>query len=187
MGVLEESAILDLVKRYATRIFSVDELTREAGLAEAAARAAVESLVAQGELARTLRGNYCLPPDTGAESSPAPPEIVCPFCHFRRAFAPATGATLFSPHARIAVYHCPCGAVSSLSADALHGSGCDLEEVERALARDILGAGLDECHVDLTHIARITPPVLLLWVKQVRREPGTFDPPGKSSSSLSAP
>ncbi len=186
MGAWEESAILDLVKRYATRIFSVGELAREAALAEAAAHAAVESLVAQGELARTLRGNYCLPSDADAENPPVAPEIVCPFCHFRRAFAPATGASVFSPHDKIAVYHCPCGAVSSLSADALHGSGCDLEDVERALARDILGAGVDECRVDLTHIARITPPILLLWVKQVRREPGPFDPPGRSPSSVSA-
>jgi hypothetical protein len=169
---MEESAILGLVKRYATRIFSIGELAREAAFPEAVAKDAVESLVAQGLLTRTFRGNYCLPPDAGTENHQVGPEIVCPFCHFRRAFAPAESPSLFSPLARIVVYHCPCGAAASPSADAVYGRGYDLEEVEQALARDVLGADPNECRVDLTHIAHINPPILLLWVKQVHRDSG---------------
>ncbi len=170
MGSREESVILGLVTRYATRIFSLGELAREAALPEAATKDAAECLVAQGLLARTLRGNYCLPPDPDREDVHAGPEIVCPFCHFRRAFAPAESRSPFSPLAQIEVYHCPCGAVASPSADAVYGRGCDLQEVERALATGVLGAEPNECHVDLTHIAQTVPPILLLWVKQIRRD-----------------
>ncbi len=168
----EASIILGLVRRYATRIFSLGELAREAALPEAAAKDAAEGLVDQGLLARTLRGNYCLPPDRGGEDAQSAPEIVCPFCRFRRPVVLAEGRLPFSPHAQIEVYHCPCGAVSSPSADAVYGSGCDLEVVEQALATGVLGSEPNECHVDLTHIARTDPPILMLWVKQVRREAG---------------
>jgi hypothetical protein len=172
MGSREESAILNLVKRYATRIFSLAELTREAALPEAATKDAAECLVAQGLLARTLRGNYFLPPDPDGQDLRAAPEIVCPFCHFRRPFAPADSRSPFSPLAQIEVYHCPCGAVASPSADAVYGRGCDLQEVERVLGASVLGAEPNDCRVDLTHIARTVPPILLLWVKQVRRDSG---------------
>jgi hypothetical protein len=172
MGSREESAILGLVKQYTTRIFSLGELAREAALPEAATKDAAECLVAQRLLARTLRGNYCLPPDPDTQDLRAGPEIVCPFCHFRRPFVPAESRSPFSLLAQIEVYHCPCGAVASPSADAVYGRGCDLQEVERALATSVLGAEPNECHVDLTHISRTDPPILLLWVKQIRRDFG---------------
>ncbi len=172
MGLREESAILGLVRRHITRIFSLPELVRETALLEAAVKDAAESLVTQGLLTRTLRGNYCLPPETGAEDL-AGPEIACPFCQFHRAFAPTDVPPLFSPIARIDVYHCPCGAVASPSADSVYGRGCDLEEVEQILATEVLSAEPNECHVDLTHIARTAPPILLLWIKRVRRDSGS--------------